>query len=115
MKVSDGIGMNNPGAHNLPPTRLVKAAHEFEAQLMKEILKPVTADEGFCVDENDSGSGGILKEFAGEALGLALSVHGGLGIAKSIVQSLPHPGNSSGFETVPDGERDLPFRTHQES
>jgi Rod binding domain-containing protein len=94
--------------------RLIKAAHEFEAQLMKEMLRPLTADEGFCGDGNDSGSGGILKDFAGEALGQALSAHGGLGIAKSIVQSLSHLRDGAGSETA-GAEGALQLGIHRDS
>lgn len=77
--------------------RLVHAAHEFEAQLMKELLKPMTASDGLTGDEDDSGAGagGVLGEFATEALGRALSEQGGLGIASSIVRKLSHAGNHS--------------------
>ncbi|MGA2635680.1 MAG: hypothetical protein ABSF16_15705 [Terracidiphilus sp.] len=69
----------------LPQPRLVRAAHEFEAQMMKEIMKPMTsASNSLTGDEDDSdsssGSGGALGQFASEALARALSDHGGLGI-----------------------------------
>jgi Rod binding domain-containing protein len=77
-----------------PQPRLVKAAHEFEAQMMNELLKPLTASDGLTGDEDDAraGSVGALGAFASEALGRALSEHGGLGIADSIVHSLSHSG-----------------------
>ncbi len=80
-----------------PQPRLVKAAHEFEAQMMKELLKPMTSASGLSEDEDDSdtGSSGALGEFATEALGRALSEQGGLGIAKSILQDLSRSGNAS--------------------
>jgi len=68
--------------------------------MMKELMKPMTrggsltgADED--ADE-DSGSGGALKEFASEAMGRALSERGGFGIADSIVKELSHAGNQNG-------------------
>ena len=78
-----------------PPPRLVRAAHEFEAQLMKELLKPMTASDGLTGDEGGSGGegGGVLGEFAAESLGRGLSEHGGLGIANSILRDLSHAGN----------------------
>lgn len=80
--------------------RLVKAAHEFEAQMMKEMMKPLTHGSSLTGDDNDtdSGSGGALGEFATEALGRALSEQGGFGIARSIVKDLSHSGhqNTSG-------------------
>jgi Rod binding domain-containing protein len=78
-----------------PQPRLLRAAHEFEAQMMKELLKPMSASEDMSGDEDGEGLGasGALGEFASEALGRALSEHGGLGIADSIVHSLSHAGN----------------------
>ena len=72
-----------------PQPRLVHAAHEFEAQMMKELLKPMTGGERRSTGEDGdsaSGSSGALGEFASEALGRALSEQGGFGIANSIVQ-----------------------------
>jgi Rod binding domain-containing protein len=78
-----------------PQPRLVRAAHEFEAQMMKELLKPMTGTNGLDGEDDDSasGSGGALGEFASEALGRALSEQGGFGIANRIVQDLSHSGN----------------------
>jgi len=70
------------------PPRLVKAAHEFEAQMMKELLKPMT-DSGLSTGEGEEdASGGALREFASEAFGKALSEQGGFGIATEILRSL---------------------------
>ena len=83
-----------------PQPRLVRAAHEFEAQMMKELMKPMTGGDSLTGEEDDSsggaGAGGALGEFASEALGRALSEHGGFGIASSIVKDLSHSGNGSG-------------------
>lgn len=78
-------------------SRLVKAAHEFEAQMMGELLKPLTAGNGLDGEESDtaSGSGGALGAFASESLGRGLSEHGGFGIATSIVKQLTPKGNAS--------------------
>ncbi|MGD0521350.1 MAG: hypothetical protein ABSA48_08860 [Terracidiphilus sp.] len=78
-----------------PQPRLVRAAHEFEAQMMKEIMKPMTSASGLTGEDDDSSSGsaGALGEFASEALARALSDHGGFGIASRIVQELSHSGN----------------------
>ena len=67
------------------PPRLVRAAHEFEAQMMKELLRPLTSG---AEDDAESGSFDALADFAGGALGQALSSGGGFGIAKSILRSL---------------------------
>ena len=78
-----------------PQPRLVHAAHEFEAQMMQELLKPMTCGDGLDGEDADSasGSGGALGAFASEALGKALSEQGGFGIATSIVRQLSPAGN----------------------
>jgi Rod binding domain-containing protein len=77
-------------------SRLVKAAHEFEAQMMKELLKPMTGKDALTgEDEEDGGdaqANGALGEFASEALGQALSRQGGFGIADRILKDLSHSG-----------------------
>jgi len=80
-----------------PSPRLVRAAHEFEGQMMKELLKPMTNGDALAGTEEDSdsgaGSGGALGEFASEALGQSLSERGGFGIADRIIHDLSHTGN----------------------
>jgi Rod binding domain-containing protein len=74
-----------------PSPKLVRAAHEFEGQLMKELLRPMTDGDGLGDDNGDNGdagSGGALGEFATEAMGQALSERGGFGIADRIVREL---------------------------
>jgi Rod binding domain-containing protein len=81
---------------------VVAAAHDFEAMMMKELLKPMTAassDE----DQEDGGglsSGSALGDYASEALGRALSQQGGFGIATRIIGSFSHSGNHSVTNTV---------------
>ena|SRR5271166_912261 len=85
-----------------PQPRLVHAAHEFEAQMMQELLKPMTSGDGLDGEdaESASGSGGALGSFASESLGRALSDHGGFGIATSIVRQLSAAGNEHGAPGV---------------
>src|ERR1700735_3490048 len=73
--------------------KLVKAAHEFEAQLMKELMKPLTSGGAPGDDEDDDddrgsglGSAGALGEYASESLAQALSLQGGFGIADKIIK-----------------------------
>jgi Rod binding domain-containing protein len=99
MHVHRSVGPSSLSA-SLPQPRLVQAAHEFEAQMMKELLKPMTRATSMDGDESGSGSGGALADFASEALGQSLSRSGGLGIATSILRSLsPH-------ETTPQQSSD---------
>ena len=78
-----------------PSPRLVRAAHEFEAQMMKELLKPMMSTNGLDGEESESASGssGVLGDFATEALGRGLSEAGGFGIASSIVRQLTPASN----------------------
>ena len=76
-----------------PQPRLVKAAHEFEAQMMKELLKPMTESASMTGDKDDEGSTGALGSYASESLARSLSDHGGLGIANQIIRDLSHSSN----------------------
>lgn len=80
-----------------PQPRLVRAAHEFEAQMMKEMLKPMTGNDALTGEDQSSGGGAgsnaALGEFASEALGKALSQRGGFGIANRIIHDLSHSGS----------------------
>jgi Rod binding domain-containing protein len=96
-----------PAAAPLP--RLARAAHEFEGQMMKELLKPLTSEDLLTGAGGDSdsgmGSGGALGEFASEALGQALSVRGGFGIADRIIKSLSPGGNRDRIAPVTGNSR----------
>ena len=91
------------GTPTAPQPRLVRAAHEFEAQMMKELMKPLNRGSSLTGsdedDDRESGSGGALGEFASEALGRALSEGGGFGIADRIVKQLTAAASQNG--TIP--------------
>jgi Rod binding domain-containing protein len=86
-----------------PQPRLVQSAHEFEAQMMKELLQPLASGGAlFGEDGEDSdgaGSSGALGGFASQALGQALSEQGGFGIANKII------GELSQHETDPNSQK----------
>lgn len=84
-------------ASSTPSPRLVHAAHEFEAQMMQELLKPLTSGNGLDGEDGDaaSGSTGALGQFASESLGQALSEQGGFGIATGIIKQLSSQGNKA--------------------
>jgi flagellar protein FlgJ len=84
-----------------PSPRLINAAHEFEAAMMKEMLAPLEPGHDALDGGDDEGSSSALNSFAGEALGKALSEHGGFGIADSIIRQLSAGSNHSGNSTVP--------------
>jgi Rod binding domain-containing protein len=78
--------------------RLERSAHEFEASLMAELLKPMQESDGLTGDDSGdggSGSGGALAGFASESLARAISERGGFGIADRILRQL-EPGHSTG-------------------
>jgi Rod binding domain-containing protein len=80
--------------------RLARSAHEFEASLMAELLKPMQQSDGLTgQDSGDggSGSGGALAGFASESLARAISERGGFGIADRILHQL-ESGHSGGQE-----------------
>ena len=88
-------------ASTAPSPKLVSAAHEFEAQMMKELMTPLTEGHSMLGGGDDEDSSSALSSFAGEALGKAISEHGGLGIARSILHQLTASSNHSGNSTVP--------------
>jgi Rod binding domain-containing protein len=89
-------GASAVGSDPAPEPRLARAAHEFEAQLMKELLRPLTQSSAVPGDDED-GTGGTstLGEYAVESLAEALSAHGGLGIANRIIGEISRSGNHS--------------------
>lgn len=87
--------------------KLESAAHEFEANLMKEFLKPLEDDSLFADDKSGSlddeqGSAGALMSFGARAMAKAISEQGGLGIATKILDHFrTDPRASSSSNTVP--------------
>lgn len=92
-----------PSTAITPQPRLVKAAHEFEAAMMKELMAPLEPGHAPLYGGEEDGSSSALSSFAGEALGKAISEHGGFGIAKSIIHQLT--GNHSGNSPVPKNHK----------
>jgi len=86
-------------ASSTPSPRLVSSAHEFEAQMMKELLAPLSST-GTEDEENGHTSGSALKDYATEALGRALSNSGGFGVAKMILHSVAHSGTKGANSSV---------------
>ncbi|MGA2849010.1 MAG: hypothetical protein ABSE46_08445 [Terracidiphilus sp.] len=96
------VSATEPGTGSIiaPQPKLVRAAHEFEAQMMQELMKPLTRGSSLTGEDSDDssncdGSAGALGAFATEALGRALSEQGGFGIANSVLKELSHSGNKS--------------------
>jgi Rod binding domain-containing protein len=82
------------GAAQTKDPRLERCAHEFEASLMTELLKPLQEGDGLTGEDSESGgsgSGGALSGFASESLAAAISQRGGFGIADRILHQLQSP------------------------
>ena len=82
-----------------PNPRLMQAAREFEAQMMKELLVPMN-HRSALFEDSDGDETSVLGEFASESLAGALSARGGLGIADRIVQTLSRSGHTPGTDLV---------------
>jgi Rod binding domain-containing protein len=86
------LGMPEAARQNSPTAkdpRLERSAHEFEASLMAELLKPLQETDGLTGENSGgAGSGGALGEFASESLAGAISERGGFGIADRILRQL---------------------------
>jgi peptidoglycan hydrolase FlgJ len=77
------------GTENANP-KLRAAAHEFEASMMKEFLKPLEHDSLFSEEkgtesDNEEGSAGAIMSFGSQAMATAISERGGFGIATLIL------------------------------
>ena len=91
------------GQHPVNPDnpKLKSAAHEFEASLMKEFLKPLEHDSLFAEDklgesDDEQGSASALMSFGSQAMAKAISEHGGFGIATKILDHFrTHPDAAS--------------------
>src|ERR1700679_127891 len=77
-------------AENASP-RLKNAAHQFEASLLTELLKPMREQSEFSdkdEEDDDSSADGSMREYGTEAMAECLSEHGGIGIAKMVLAKL---------------------------
>ena len=98
---------------NTPQPRLVRAAREFEAEMMKELLQPMTTS-GLSDDEDDARSGSAMVGFASEALGRAVSAQGGFGIANRILADLSRSGTApTSTKVIGNLRSDLGMRSHE--
>jgi flagellar protein FlgJ len=91
MNISNLQAGKGPDSNFADSPKLKSAAHEFEASLMQEFLKPLQEDplfdsgEGGGMDGAGGGSSGALMSFGSEALAKAISERGGFGIATKIL------------------------------
>jgi Rod binding domain-containing protein len=116
---SQGVGLQHTSAAagQIRDPRLERSAHEFEASLMAELLKPLQEGDGLTGEDNDeggAGSGGALAGFASQSLARAISERGGFGIADRILHQLElsRPGDGKDQKENPVQKR-LKFSASQ--
>jgi len=76
------------------PAKLQKAAREFEAQLLAELLRHMQFNAGVLPGSDGSGANEQYQNMATQAVAEAMAAGGGIGIAKSIITQL-HRENST--------------------
>lgn len=78
--------------------KLVDAAHEFEASMLQELLKPMQSGKNSWGGEDggEDDSFDTIRSFGTEAVAKAISKGGGFGIAKQVIAqvALEHHQNS---------------------
>ena len=89
MRIASDIGTPaDPGIDDQKQAKLVNAAHQFEAMMLQEMLKPMQSGgdkwSGEDKDDGDSASD-TIRSFGTEAFANAISKGGGFGIAKTII------------------------------
>jgi peptidoglycan hydrolase FlgJ len=97
--VQEAASQNMPMAKN---PKLEHSAHEFEASLMAELLKPMQEADSLNGEDKDTGEGGALQDFASESLARAISDRGGFGIADRILRRL-NPASTTGSHQDQNG------------
>lgn len=77
-------------AGNVASPQLRRAADEFEASFLQELLKPLSEDPMFGAgsDGATAGSMGTVSSIAAQALADGIARDGGLGIAKRVLAEL---------------------------
>lgn len=81
--------------------RLTKAAHQFEAMLLGEMLKPLGKTDEEALSGSDSSGSNPLQSFGVEAVAGALANSGALGFAKQIETALQAHKSSHAAPVLP--------------
>src|SRR6185437_14390316 len=97
MQVTNPTVQTHEGAAHASP-QLVKAANDFEANFLGELLKPMREDPLFgdgsglggdnLGSDGPGGAMGTIGNLASEAFAQAIAKQGGLGIAKQVLAEL---------------------------
>lgn len=84
--------------------RLHKAAHQFEAMMLGEMLKPLSQAGEDAGNGDDKSVSGPLQSFGMEAVAGALSNSNALGFARQIERALAgHPAPTKASALAPSG------------
>ncbi len=76
------------GADTVRTERLHKAAHQFEAMMLGEMLKPLAQASEDAGNDDSKSTSGPLQSFGMEAVAGALSNSNALGFARQIERAL---------------------------
>jgi flagellar protein FlgJ len=81
-----GVG----AAHPQPNAKLVDGAHQFEAMMLQEMLKPLKfgSTDDTTDGEESGGASDTIRGMGVEAVSKAIASTGGFGLAKQIIQQV---------------------------
>ncbi len=86
-------------------SKLADAAHQFEAIMLQELLKPLrSGEDDLSGEKSEDGSFDTMSGFGTESVAKAISQSGGLGIAKQVMRQLGATECSASKE-IPDGTK----------
>ena len=76
-------------AATLRTAKLTDGAHQFEAMMLQQMLKPLKfGDAPGDGEDEEGGASGTLQSYGTEALAKAIASQGGFGIARKIIQQV---------------------------
>ena len=84
MRVETNAAVGTPDT----PKKLAKAATDFEALLLSQMLRSAREASTTTLDGSDSGSDDSVMDFAEQQLGTLMASAGGLGLGKLAVSGL---------------------------
>lgn len=104
--VSTLMSPSTPKSTQDSPESIAKAASQFEALLMGEIMKSAReADGSGWLGTDDDEAGSTMSDLSEQQLSQALSSGGGLGLAKLIAAGLTKTASHGKSEATPAGTR----------
>jgi peptidoglycan hydrolase FlgJ len=90
MKITPDIPIQAAESQVKDISKLVDAAHQFEASMLQELLKPMenNVDSWGGEDSGADNSFDAIRSFGTEAVARVVSDRGGFGIAKQVVSQI---------------------------